>query len=96
MENMSDTDCAIILHAFSLGDRGAQRNVRSAFRLHPRIATSCLNSAMILVVEPAATVGLCLCSDAILDVSHDFIFTALELSVLKRGLSGLPMNRITQ
>ena len=39
---------------------------------------------MKLVVEPPATVRLCLCSDAILDVSHDFIFTALELSALKK------------
>ena len=31
-------------HEFSLGDRGAQRNVRSTFRLHPRTATSCLSS----------------------------------------------------
>ena len=53
-------------------------------------------SAMKLVVESPATVGLCLCSDALLDVSHDSMFTALELSALKRGLSGLPMNRITQ
>ena len=51
---------------------------------------------MKLVVEPPATVGLCLCLDAILDVSHDFIFTALELSALKPSLSGLPVNRITQ
>ena len=35
------------------------------------------------MVEPQATVGLGLCSDAIIDVSHDFIFTALELSALK-------------
>ena len=40
----SELECAIILHEFSLRDRGAQRNVRSAFRLHPRIATSCLSS----------------------------------------------------
>ena len=40
----SELECAIILHELSFADRGAQRNVRSAFRLHPRIATSCLSS----------------------------------------------------
>ena len=38
------------------------------------------------MVEPLATVGSGLCSTAILDVSYDFIFTALELSALKPWL----------
>ena len=36
----SETECAIILHELSFEDRDVQRNVRSASRLHPRIATS--------------------------------------------------------
>ena len=100
MMERSELECAIIMHDFLLGDRGAQRNVRSTFRLHPRIATSCLSSRTRPPrnwwLNTPATVGLCLYSDAILDVFDDFIFTALELSALKRGLSGLPMNRITQ
>ena len=40
MENVSETEYTIILHVLSLGDRGAHKNVRSEFRLHPRIAAS--------------------------------------------------------
>ena len=88
----------------SLGDRDVHKNSRSGFRLHSRIAKSEASvlveftnkSAMKLVVEPPATVGFGLCSAAIHDVSCDFIFTALELSALDRGWSGLPVNRTAQ
>ena len=83
MENVSETEYTIILHVLSLGDRGAHKNVRSEFRLHPRIATSeasiffqvesAIMSAMKLVVEPPATVGVGLCSATIRDVSQDFL-----------------------
>ena len=43
-------------------------------------------SAKKLVVEPPATVGLGLCSDAFHDVSYDSLFAALELSALKPWL----------
>ena len=74
----------------NLGAR-AHRNVISGFRVHssvPKSEASSLfeftnQSAMKLVVEPTATVGLGRCSDAVLDVPYDFIFTALELSALK-------------
>ena len=86
----SELESAIILHEFSLGDRGAHRNVLSGFRVHssiPKSEASSLfeftnQSAMQLVVEPPATVGRGLSSDAILDISYDFIFTAWGLSVV--------------
>ena len=46
-----------------------------------------IKSAMKLVVEPPATVGLGLCSAAIHDVSCDYLFTALELSALNSWLA---------
>ena len=84
----------------SLGDRDVDRNLRCGFRLHSRIAKSEASilieftnkSAMKLVVEPPATVGFGLCSAAIHNVSHDFMFTTLELSALNRVWSGLPVN----
>ena len=42
------------------------------------------------------TVGLGLCSDAILEFSYDFLFIALELSVLKPWLDRLAKNPIAQ
>ena len=64
-----------------------QRNVRSAFRLHSRIAdldASVLiefmtKSARKLVVQPPTTVGLWFCFCAFHDVSHVF-FSATELT----------------
>ena len=53
--------------------RSAHRNVRSG-------------SAKKLVNEPPATTELDLCSAAIMMISFNFIFTALELSVLKPWL----------
>ena len=96
----SELECAIILHEFppwrSMCAKECAMRIPTA-PTHRHILFEFTNtSAMKLVVEPRATVGLGLCSDAFLGVSHDFIFTALELSALKRGLSGLPMNRITQ
>ena len=71
-----------------LGDRGVQRNVRSRFRPHRRIAGA---EASILIeftvnqqfpggLEPPITVGLSFCSAAFHD---DSLFTAMKLTALK-------------
>ena len=85
---------AIILHVYPLRSRCAQECAKR-IRLHSHIVCPessifiefTIKSAMKLVVEPPATVGLGLCSAAIHDVSCDYLFTALELSALNSWLA---------
>ena len=67
-----------------------ERNVRSGFRVHSKIAKSeasvlidLIKSVRKLVVEPPVTVGLGLCSIAIHDIPYDSLFAAMEFSALK-------------
>ena len=71
-----------------IGNRGVQRNVRSRFRPHPRIAESdalflfefTIKSTRKLLVEPSVMVGLSFCPVAFHD---DSLFTAMKLTALK-------------
>ena len=71
-------------------------NVLSGFRVHSSIPKSEVSALIVVtprfakkvMVEPSATVGLGLTSDAIHDVSYDSLFAALKLSASKQGLVG--------
>ena len=70
-----------MLRTHPLEHEVCESTVRRRFRLHPRIEKSeasilielTIDSARNVVVEPPATVGLGLCSDAIHDVSYDLL-----------------------
>ena len=74
------------------------------FPTAPRIAKSgallfelTFDSATKLVLEPPATVGLCLCSGAVYDVSYDFEFTAFGAERVKFVVGqDCPKNRIAR
>ena len=87
----SETECAISLRGHPMEIEVCERNLRSGFRLHARIAKSeasvlfklMTKSARKLVVEPPVTVGLGFCTATIHDISYDSLFTAKVFTAVK-------------
>ena len=71
------------------GDRGVQRNVRSRFRLHPRIAESeasfLFEFTRKLLVKPPVTVSLSFCPAAFHDDSLSYCSEAHRLETVTRS-----------